>query len=64
MSDDSGVDQWAFFCQMNLCSTFLISPVASNSLTMLFYCKITVSEGKDNSEGTDMVQDSGVFSSK
>ena len=31
---------------------------------MLFYCKITESEGIDNSEGTDVVRDSGVFSSK
>ena len=31
---------------------------------MLFYCKIGESEGIDNSEGTDVVHDSGVFSSK
>ena len=31
---------------------------------MLFYCKITESEGIDNSEGTDVVHNSGVFSSK
>ena len=29
---------------------------------MLFYSKITESEGIDNSEGTDVVRDSGVFS--
>ena len=31
---------------------------------MLFYSKITESEGIDNSEGTDVVRDSGVFSSE
>ena len=31
---------------------------------MLFYCKITESEGIDNSEGTDVIRDSAVFSSK
>ena len=31
---------------------------------MLFYCKITESEQIDNSEGTDVVLNSGVFSSK
>lgn len=31
---------------------------------MLFYCKITESEGIDKSEGVDVVRDGGVFSYK
>ena len=53
-----------FYKQRLSVQLFLICPVASNSQRMLFYCKITESDGIDNSEGTDVFRNSSVFSSK
>ena len=78
MGDDSREDQLTcgkeklvrvlffqnFYKQRLSVQLFLICPVASKSQKMLFYCKITESDGIDNSEGTDVVRNSGVFSSK